>query len=474
MNVTAPGSRTASQRARDASQAIRRALSEFLAVPTLVIVGFLILAAGSYLLDQNRIAWLEPVREVLQERVFADAGATADLLSTIAGGVITVTSITISLLLLALQQVAGSLTAEVYDQFMRRRLNQGYFGFFVGLALYSLVTLATINQGFNPVFGATLATFLTVTALYLLIVLLYTTINQMRPVEVIDQIHRHILVGRRRQLRFIRRTRRWARQGGAARMPVASADNGYVTGVDLDPLEAAARKAGGEVEFVLLVSIGTYVAFGDLLAEVRAETHAQAEALKARVRTAVRLERHQDLSTDPGHGIGQLEMMAWTSISTAKSDPTPGLLVIRSLRDVLARWAAEEEHDTPDKPLSAVVYIDTVPARLMNAFESLAVVATESMQHQTFAEVLRTFSMLFNRLPADQQARAEDLLLRILSGLGDHILTSRLEEELSSLEGALSDGGRTATAAAVRTAHETLARSVGEVNSRATRLKTGG
>ena len=58
----------------------------------------------------------------------------------------------------------------------------------------------------------------------------------------------------------------------------------------------------------------------------------------------------------------------------------------------------------------------------MNAFESLSVVATESMQHQSFAEVLRTFSVLFQRLSQDKQARAEDLIRRILSGLGDQIL----------------------------------------------------
>lgn len=176
--------------------------------------------------------------------MFADAKATTDLLSTIAGGIITVTSITISLLLLALQQVAGSLTAEVYDQFLRRRHNQAYFGFFVGLALYALVTLATVNVGFNPVFGATLAFLLTIIALYLLIVLLYTTINQMRPPEVIDEIHRHILWARQRQLQFIHRTRPVAHLGSAGQKSVTSVKSGYVTAVDLDVLEAAAREAG--------------------------------------------------------------------------------------------------------------------------------------------------------------------------------------------------------------------------------------
>lgn len=170
-----------------------------------------------------------------------------------------------------------------------------------------------------------------------------------------------------------------------------------------------------------------------------------------------------------GHGIGQLEMIAWTSISTAKSDPAPGIMAIHNLRDLLARWAGEGSV-APGEPASRVIYTDTVPARLMNAFESVAVVSTESMQHQTFAEVLRAFAVLFNRLPPNQQARTEDLILRILSGLGDHILTAPLEKELSALATTLADGGRTETAAAVRKARDTLARSVGSANSRSTRL----
>jgi uncharacterized membrane protein len=95
------------------------------------------------------------------------------------------------LLLVALQQSAASLTHEVFDQFLRRRINQFYFGFFVGLALFALVTLATVTESFNPVFGATLAFLLTIMALYLLIVLLYTTVNQMRPAVIIEAIRNY-------------------------------------------------------------------------------------------------------------------------------------------------------------------------------------------------------------------------------------------------------------------------------------------
>lgn len=70
-------------------------------------------------------------------------------------------------------------------------------------------------------------------------------------------------------------------------------------------------------------------------------------------------------------------------------------------------------------------------AQLMDGFETLAVVSSESMQHQSFIEVVRTFAIMLSRLPSDQQRRAEDLILRILSALGDHVLTAELDAALS-------------------------------------------
>ena len=446
--------------------AVRRAFREFLALPTLVIAAFVVLAACTYTLDREQVAWIAPLRRLLEKRVFADSQATADLLSTVAGGIITVTSITISLLLLALQQAASALTSEVYDQFLRRRYNQFYFGFFVGLALYGLITLATVNADFNPVIAASVAFLLTVFALYLLIVLLYTTINQMRPVEVIAEIQRHTLAARHRQLRLISRTRTSARSAPGHRVPVRAEASGYVTDVHVNTLDEAAR-GSDDVEFILKVSIGAYVSFHDVIAEIGGARPERLDRLADRVRDAVRIERQQDLTTDPSHGIEQLENIAWTSVSSAKSDPAPGLLVIHSLRDVLARWA--EPAGVEPGEAAPVVYTDGIPERLMRAFESIAVVSTESMQHQIFAEVLRTFAMLLHRLPTDQQERAERLIQRMLSGLGDHILSAQLDDALAQLSAALSGMGRTETADAVQQARESLSRSLGRIHSRATR-----
>lgn len=446
---------------------VKRAFAEFLTVPTLIIAGFLAFAFASYTLDKTQIEWFEPVRNFLKSHVFANAKATSDLLGAIAAGIIAVTSITITLLLIIAQQSAASMTAQVFDQFLRRKTNQIYFGFFVGLALYSLVTLATVNNPFNPIFGAASAFLLTVAALYLLVLLLYTTVNQMRPVEIVEAIHGHILLARKRQLETVRRTRRASRFDGTVSKQIESERHGYVTQIDFDKIGARVR---GEAEVVLLVSLGSFVAFGDALAQVKTNDAEEAEIIGEAVAGAIRLKVQRDIEADAAYGIEQLETIGWTSVSTSKSNPAPGLIVIHSLRVILARWSADKAEDNGEN--LPIVYSDDTPAKLFNAFETLAIVSSESMQHQIYIEILKTFTTMFDRLPDEWRTRVEDSIFRILSALGDHVLTAELDIALSSLAQKLESSGRGETASAVRAAQKQLRRSIGKLNSRSTRVPT--
>ncbi|MEZ4728461.1 MAG: DUF2254 family protein [Caldilineaceae bacterium] len=454
---------------------IRRAFTEFLWLPTVVILCFLGLAAGTYLLDRVGWSWLQPVNDFLRARIFTDVQATSQLLGTIASGLMTVTSVTISILLLALQQSATAMTTEIFDQFLRRRHNQFYFGFFVGLALYALITLATVNDPFNPVISAMVAFCLTVVALFLLIVLLYTTINQMRPAEIVNTIHQHTLAARRRQLALLAQTRRHSHYVGGVRHAVKAERRGMVTAINADALKKVIDKTGVPVEVVVKAPIGLYVAFHDEIAIVHAPTDEIAAAVGQAVRSAIVLERQRDITRDPGYGIEQLTTIAWSSISSAKSDLAPGLLTIYSLRDILARWSAEEktEAQETDGAPAPIVYQDHTFVQLMNALESLAVVSSESMQHQIFAEVLRTFAYLFEQLPAAQQQHAEGILCRLLSALGDHVLTNELDQALSTLVSVLQQQQRSETAATVAAAQTQFRHSIGVLHSRTTRAIEG-
>jgi uncharacterized membrane protein len=458
---------------RETFMQVRRAFVEFAAIPTWMVLGFLLLAVGSYLLDRLPITWLDPLRQVMRQHVFANAQSTSDLLGVIATSLITVTSITFSLLLLAAQQSAASLTSQVLDQYLRRRFNQVVFGFFVGLALYSLIVLSTVDAPFNPVIGATISLVLMGAALALLPILLYSTLDQMRPAEIIESIHDHTLRARHHQLSLLRRTRRAPTHPDIPKMQVRATADGFVTALDIDAIASVASKASKQAEVILHIAIGSYIAYQDIVAEISVATtemHAEAEQT---ILHAITLDRQRDLNADPAYGIQQLETIAWTSISTSKQNPAPGMLVIQRLRDLLARWSTEESPAITElnDHVLPIVYRDSVLDQLMDSFEALAIVSTESMQHQIFAEIARSFAIMLDRLPTHLQDRCVDVTNRALAGLGDHILAAELDSALSSLSHALITVGKNDAAAVIITAQSQLKATVGHLNSRSTRVK---
>ena len=169
-----------------------------------------------------------------------------------------------------MQQGAAALTAQVTDQFMARRTNQFYFGYFVCLSVFVLMTLVT-NTGFHrPVFGTTLALLLTTSGLCLIIVMIYNTIDQMRPAQIIQFIHGRVLEARAEDLRLLGATRRACRSGWTVVASVRSRESGYVVGIDLARItKAVKRDAKDEVEIEFDIAIGSYRAVQDPVFRVR-------------------------------------------------------------------------------------------------------------------------------------------------------------------------------------------------------------
>lgn len=442
---------------------LRRGFVEFLTIPSLVVACFILLAIAMFYLD--RLAGQKALGEL-----FSDEQGTRDFLGVIAGGIITVTSITFSLLLLAVQQGAMDLTSVIFDQFLRRRTNQFFFGFFTGLAIYSLIILTSVSPSHQPVFGAAMAGVLTVVSLCMLIFLIYTTVNQMRPVVIIRTIHDHTLVARQNQQALLRQTS-WPPQRRAGAGKAINADrSGFMTGVDIAGLAGLAEQFDAEI--VILPSIGDYVAFGDPLAEIVNQDDSIAEETKNITRNAIHIESQRDLDEDPAFGVEQLVTIGWTSISSAKSDPEPGLLTIWNMRDLLARWLREDAafgHSARHEGESRIAYCDNLSGDILRGFQSMVVAASESLQHQCAAEIYLAFAQQYPILSPEPRAEMADITLRSLAALGDHVPTTELDAALQKLAEVMKDLGQVRTAAAISAAHRQLSKSIGQLHSRASR-----
>lgn len=454
----------------------KRAFTEFLTLPLAVVVGFVLITVVVYWADN---AWSKghvPPHFSWLGDLLGDSTSLATLLGTIASSIITVTSITFSLLLVALQQGSSALTTQVTDQFLMRRSNQFYFGYFVGLSVFVLLSLVTASSIHRPVFGASIIVVLTIIALCMIVVLIYNTIDQMRPTQIVQAIHSHILNARTREATLLSATRRRPRDWPVVGM-IRSVEAGHIASIDVGRLREAIAKIGcGDVEVELRVPIGRFLAFGDPLVTLRARS---SDALRAgmlddvqdAVFDAITLDDARDLRRDPSFGISQLSTIAWTSVSTAKSNPAPGQAVIQSLRDILSRWFSDggEIEGNAD---ALVVIGDAAPGEAVDALELIVLITSESLQVQNLCRAFETVSILIDTAPPVWQARLVDVVRRALSSLGEHVMTSDLEVALAKLASALDAHGFATAGDEVRAATATLATSVGKLNSRSTRVPT--
>jgi hypothetical protein len=238
----------------------------------------------------------------------------------------------------------------------------------------------------------------------LLLVLVYVTIDQMRPANVLRQIHHQTLGARELQADLRRRTFREPRGRGRVTATYRSDATGYVTGIDLERLAKALEQAP-RAEIQLCVTLGRAVTYGDVLAVARDDDEDTARSLADQVRPSILLDRWRDISRDATTGVGEITNIAWTSGSTAKHSPQVARQGLDILKDLTARRLDEHDPSAPPGDMVRVVYPDTYLDQLLDSIYSILVCAHESHQHLTAAGVLDTYRLLLPQTSAAVRSR---------------------------------------------------------------------
>lgn len=420
----------------------RRSVQEFLWLPLLITAGLLIFGALTVVFESVTPAVLQPANSWLAQYIAAQTAVT--MLSTIAGGLVTLTSITFSVLLLAVFQTATAYSGVVIDQFLRRRSNQVYFGFFVGVSVYAFLTLAFADPSGNPALGAVLGLALTLAALVMLLVLIYRTIDQMRPGSVVLAIRDLALDARREQAELLARTRPTARLPGERDvLPVTTVHKGYIVRIDVRALEGVLTSMPREMEIVFHTRVGHHIAFGDVLCDVRGGEEEDRQRLAVAVLDTITLENIPNIRVDPGYAADQLSNVAWTTGSSSQQNPEASMAAITTMRDLVSRWTAAGLPDAEDYGGALpIAYSDGIVAQLLGRLASLLAGASAAGQHQTVAHILNAYAIMLPRLVPTDQAYAFDAIQLGLPAAARQVRTLEIHRALQELQESVRGQGR--------------------------------
>ncbi len=420
---------------------LRRGIAEFLRLPLLITLAFC--TAGVLVSILDSLGDHAPLRS-LAETIVPGNGAI-QFLSAVATSLATVTAITFSVLLLAIQQTSSSLTTVVLDHFLRRTANQLYFGFFVGATAFTFIVLGLAHDDPAPVHGAALTLILMIAALVVLLLLIRGTVDQMRPPSVIRSIHELALRARENELVLLGRTRKQrATPETAPERPVRAPDSGYVVTIDIDRLARTARAAGPDAEIVVEGRLGAYLIFDDVVARLVGADPADSSHDED-ILAAFGMDDVRDVDIESRYAVAQLENIVWATGSSAFQSPNTATAAVRALTDLLGRWLIGGERDRSKKSREneelPVVYGDDIAQLGLAALGNLVIGSAESSQVQTCTELIRSFAHLAPRLHDTDKRDFVESLDAALPAVIQHAGVPMLRHALQKLDTAMRDAG---------------------------------
>ena len=373
-----------------------------------------------------------------------DADASREILSTIAGSLITVAGVAFSLTIVVLVLVSSQFSPRALPGFLADRLNQVVAGSFVGIFAYCLIVLSAVRDatasqtGFVPAMSVTVAIVLALGALALLVVFVHHMGRSIQASEIsarlgaetlaaIDRLHPDRYRPPGADARGDETVRIWR----AARAPQQAFPRraGYVQRISSDSLLGPIARPG--VRLHVAVCAGDFVTERTPLVEVWSAEPLDEELLVG-LGSAVPIASERHLGDDAAYGIRQLADVAVKALSPGINDPTTAATCIGHLRSVMERLAERalpaELEVLADGDAVAVVRVRSWDEYAEHAFAEIGRYATDD------ARIVRDVLEALGGVAAVAAAAGADERLLVLGDLARDVAEPALAASRSSRE----------------------------------------
>lgn len=279
------------------------------------------------------------------------------VLETIAGSVITITSVTFSLTAIALTNASSQYSPRVLRTFLRDRGNQVVLSTYLATFAYCVVVLRTIRTGddaaaaFVPRLALTGGLVLSLASLAALVYFIHHITQSLRVETILSNVQRETQEAAARSQRGTRTDAPPPAPPAHAAVLTASG-SGYLQATSPAPLVAAARGCDAVVWYRR--APGEQVTQGTVLAWAWRSSGllsaAELETLEGCASSSVQLGNERTLTDDVTFGLRQLVDVAVKALSPGVNDPTTAVDALGHLAVALA--------DLASLPLGSAEHLD--------------------------------------------------------------------------------------------------------------------
>jgi uncharacterized membrane protein len=281
------------------------------------------------------------------------AEGARQMLSTLAGSMITVMGITFSMTLLALVQASSQYTSRILRNFMRSRVTQATLGVFAGIFAYCLIVLRTIRGGggvdeFVPSLAVFFAFVISLVGVGILIYFIHHIASSIQASNIIASVAHETNAAIDRLLpeklddefdEYEDHNQMLESLDQRTWYPVPAAVSGYIQSVDNEALLHLA----GESRTIVRAEhgIGAFVVQDTALVSL-ALTYAPAEKTIDAFNAAYTIARNRTVAQDPAFGIRQIVDIAIKALSPGVNDTSTAVMCVDYLTSILARLAGRQ------------------------------------------------------------------------------------------------------------------------------------
>jgi uncharacterized membrane protein len=364
------------------SQLFNDARSSFWFVPSLAVVDGIVAALA--LIEADAVwgdRWL-----ALWPRLFGvGAEGARQMLSTLAGSMMSLMGITFSMTLVALALASSQYTSRILRNFMKSRATQTTLGVFAGVFTYCLIVLRSIrggDTGFIPSGAVLFAFVLALAGVVVLIFFIHHIALSIQAVSIIASVAQETDAAVDRvfpqmqghesdgveyevdeQVLVPLDERSW--------YPVPARASGYIQGVDENALLDLARNHRTIVRMER--GVGAFAVEGAVLASL-ALTYPPDQSMVTDLNRAYRISRHRTIEWDPAFGIRQIVDIALKALSPGVNDTSTAVMCVDYLTAILARLSGRRyppSHRHEGEALRVIARVATFEALLAEAFDQI-------------------------------------------------------------------------------------------------------
>ncbi len=299
--------------------------------PALISLGFLLLSILMLELDFSETG--KHIKSQLSWLSLRDASTARSILTTIAGGIISLTVFSFSMVMILLNQAASQMSNRMLDSMIGNRFQQIILGFYIGTIVYSLFLLSTIRDITSGIYVPALSIYLlllfTVVDIFLFIYFLHYVTQSVKFETIINRIHKKTLHTLQHQCCPEKANIFTPDEKKAQTIYMPSSN--YYQGFDKPSLLRFAKKH--DVLVQMLHSPGSYLLEGSPLLIVSGKKKLPKEDIDG-LMVAIDLYSGQPIDKNSYYGYHQLAEVAIKALSPGINDPETAVLSIHALTDL--------------------------------------------------------------------------------------------------------------------------------------------